>query len=134
MAENNEKLAKLEAKYDKAYDRKDALAEQIESLRKDILNEPDQKKKNKMRAKRDQLINERDSIIITEDTVKIPMAPKTKKIITAVVAVILVIALLFTYVAVSFILLSLLSISAFISSDLSANIFKDLTTSFAPFI
>ena len=103
MAENNEKLAKLEAKYDKAYDRKDALAEQIESLRKDILNEPDQKKKNKMRAKREQLIKERDSIIITEDTVKIPMAPKTKKIITAVVAVILVIALLFTYVATGFV-------------------------------
>lgn len=103
MAENNEKLAKLEAKYDKAYDRKDALAEQIESLRKNILNEPDQKKKNKMRAKREQLIKERDSIIITEDTVKIPMAPKTKKIITAVVAVILVIALLFTYVATGFV-------------------------------
>ena len=90
MAENKDKLAKLEAKYDKAYDRKDALAEQIESLRKDILNEPDQKKKNKLRSKRDALINERDSIIITEDTVKIPMAPKTKKIITAVIAIIVV--------------------------------------------
>lgn len=103
MAENKDKLAKLEAKYDKAYDRKDALAEQIESLRKDILNEPDQKKKNKLRLKRDALINERDSIIITEDTVKIPMAPKTKKIITAVIAIIVVIALLFAYVATGFV-------------------------------
>ena len=103
MAENKDKLAKLEAKYDKAYDRKDALAEQIESLRKDILNEPDQKKKNKLRSKRDTLINERDSIIITEDTVKIPMAPKTKKIITAVIAIIVVIALLFAYVATGFV-------------------------------
>lgn len=103
MAENKDKLAKLEAKYDKAYDRKDALAEQIESLRKDILNEPDQKKKNKLRSKRDALIKERDSIIITEDKVKIPMAPKTKKIVTAVVAVIVVIALLFTYVATGFV-------------------------------
>lgn len=103
MAENKDKLAKLEAKYDKAYDRKDALAEQIESLRKDILNEPDQKKKNKLRSKRDALINERDSIIITEDTVKIPMAPKTKKIITAVIAIIVVIALIFTYVATGFV-------------------------------
>ena len=103
MAENKDKLAKLEAKYDKAYDRKDALAEQIESLRKDILNEPDQKKKNKLRSKRDALINERDSIIITEDTVKIPMAPKTKKIITAVIAIIVVIALLFAYVATGFV-------------------------------
>ena len=103
MAENKDKLAKLEVKYDKAYDRKDALAEQIESLRKDILNEPDQKKKNKLRSKRDALINERDSIIITEDTVKIPMAPKTKKIITAVIAVIVVIALLFAYVATGFV-------------------------------
>lgn len=103
MAENKDKLSKLEAKYDKAYDRKDALAEQIESLRKDILNEPDQKKKNKLRSKRDALINERDSIIITEDTVKIPMAPKTKKIITAVIAIIVVIALIFTYVATGFV-------------------------------
>lgn len=103
MAENKDKLAKLEAKYDKAYDKKDALAEQIESLRKDILNEPDQKKKNKLRSKRDALIKERDSIIITEDTVKIPMAPKTKKIVTAVVALIVVIALLFTYVATGFV-------------------------------
>lgn len=103
MAENKDKLAKLEAKYDKAYDRKDALAEQIESLRKDILNEPDQKKKNKLRSKRDALINERDSIIITEDTIKIPMAPKTKKIITAVIAIIVVIALIFTYVATGFV-------------------------------
>ncbi|WP_297126913.1 peptidylprolyl isomerase [uncultured Eubacterium sp.] len=103
MAENKDKLAKLEAKYDKAYDRKDALAEQIESLRKDILNEPDQKKKNKLRSKRDALINERDSIIITEDTVKIPMAPKTKKIITAVIAIIVVIALLFAHVATGFV-------------------------------
>ena len=103
MAENKDKLAKLEAKYDKAYDRKDALAEQIESLRKDILNEPDQKKKNKLRSKRDALINERDSIIITEDTVKIPMAPKTKKIITAVIAIVVVIALLFAYVATGFV-------------------------------
>ena len=103
MAENKDKLAKLEAKYDKAYDRKDVLAEQIESLRKDILNEPDQKKKNKLRSKRDALINERDSIIITEDTVKIPMAPKTKKIITAVIAIIVVIALIFAYVATGFV-------------------------------
>lgn len=103
MAENKDKLAKLEAKYDKAYDRKDALAEQIESLRKDILNEPDQKKKNKLRSKREALINERDSIIITEDTVKIPMAPKTKKIITAVIAIVVVIALIFTYVATGFV-------------------------------
>lgn len=103
MAENKDKLAKLEAKYDKAYERKDALAEQIEALRKEILNESDQKKKNKLRAQRDELIKERDSIIITEDTVKIPMAPKTKKIVTAVVAIIVVIALLFTYVATGFV-------------------------------
>ena len=103
MAENKDKLAKLEAKYDKAYDRKDALAEQIENLRKEILNEPDQKKKNKLRSKRDELIKERDSIIITEDTVKIPMPPKTKKIVSAVVAIIVVIALLFTYVATGFV-------------------------------
>lgn len=103
MAENKDKLAKLEAKYDKAYDRKDALAEQIENLRKEILNEPDQKKKNKLRSKRDELIKERDNIIITEDTVKIPMPPKTKKIVSAVVAIIVVIALLFTYVATGFV-------------------------------
>ncbi|WP_454969895.1 peptidylprolyl isomerase [Eubacterium sp.] len=103
MAENKDKLAKLEAKYDKAYDRKDALAEQIENLRKEILNEPDQKKKNKLRSKRDELIKERDSIIITEDTVKIPMPPQTKKIVSAVVAIIVVIALLFTYVATGFV-------------------------------
>ena len=50
QAKADKKFAKLEAKYDKAYDRKDALNEQIEALKTDILNEPDQKKKDKIRA------------------------------------------------------------------------------------
>lgn len=103
MADKKDKFAKLEAKYDKAYDKKDALAEQIDALRKEILDEQDQKKKDKLRSKRDALIKERDSIVITEEMVKIPMAPKTKKIVTAVVAVVLIIALLCCYVGTGFV-------------------------------
>lgn len=99
QAKADKKYAKLEAKYDKAYDRKDALNEQIEALKAEILNETDQKKKKKLRDKRDRLVAERDSIIIREDELIVPMEPKTKKIITAVVSVVLIIALLFAYVA-----------------------------------
>lgn len=99
QAKADKKYAKLEAKYDKAYDRKDALNEQIEALKTEILNETDQKKKKKLRDKRDRLVAERDSIIIREDELIVPMEPKTKKIITAVVSVVLIVALLFAYVA-----------------------------------
>ncbi|WP_177918877.1 peptidylprolyl isomerase [uncultured Eubacterium sp.] len=95
----DKKYAKLEAKYDKAYDRKDSLNKQIEELKKEILNEPDQKKKTKLRDNRDKLIAERDSIIIREDELVLPMPPKTKKIITAVVSVVIIVALLCAYVA-----------------------------------
>lgn len=99
QAKADKKFAKLEAKYDKAYERKEALSERIDALKTEILNEPDQSKKDKLRSKRDALISEKNSIIITEDKLVLPMAPKTKKLITAIIAVVLVIAMLFTYVA-----------------------------------
>lgn len=125
QARADKKFAKLEAKYDKAYDRKDALNEQIEALKADILNEPDQKKKDKIRAKRDALIKERDAIVITEDELVLPLAEKTKKIIKAVVAVVLIVALLFTYVATGAVRKGLCSTLGWPQSVFTAYTIKD---------
>ena len=125
QARADKKFAKLEAKYDKAYDRKDALNEQIEALKADILNESDQKKKDKIRAKRDALIKERDAIVITEDELVLPLAEKTKKIIKAVVAVVLIVALLFTYVATGAVRKGLCSTLGWPQSVFTAYTIKD---------
>lgn len=125
QAKQDNKYAKLEAKYDKAYERKDSLTQQIESLKTDILNESDQKKKDKLRKKRDELIKERNSIVITEDELVLPMPPKTKKIITAVVAVVVVIALLFAYVATGTVRKGMSASLGWPQSTFTAYTFKD---------
>lgn len=125
QAKQDKKFAKLEAKYDKAYERKDALTEQIESLKSEILDENDQKKKKKLREKRDALIKERDSIVITEDELVLPMAPKTKKIITAVVSIVVVIALVFTYVATGAVRKGMSGTLGWPQSTFTAYTFKD---------
>lgn len=125
QAKADKKYAKLEAKYDKAYDRKDALNEQIDALKTEILNESDQKKKKKLRDKRDRLVQERDSIIIREDELVVPMEPKTKKIITAVVSVIVIVALLFTYIATGTVRKGLCGTLGWPQSTFTAYTFKD---------
>lgn len=125
QAKADKKYAKLEAKYDKAYDRKDALNEQIDALKTEILNESDQKKKKKLRDKRDRLVQERDSIIIREDELVVPMEPKTKKIITAVVSVIVIVALLFTYIATGAVRKGICGTLGWPQSTFTAYTFKD---------
>ena len=125
QAKKDKKYAKLEAKYDKAYERKDSLTQQIESLKADILNENDQKKKDKLRKRRDELIKQRNSIIITEDKLVVPMEPNKKRIITAVISVVLVIALLFTYVATGFVRKGMSATLGWPQSTFTAYTFKD---------
>ena len=125
QAKADKKYAKLEAKYDKAYDRKDALNEQIDALKTEILNESDQKKKKKLRDKRDRLVQERDSIIIREDELVVPMEPKTKKIITAVVSVIVIVALIFTYIATGTVRKGICGTLGWPQSTFTAYTFKD---------
>lgn len=93
------KAQKLEAKKEKAQNKKDELAEKIEEMRELIAAEPDEKAKKKLRKQRDELVAQRDGITTSKDGMTIPLAPKTKRIITSCIAVVIVIALLCTYVA-----------------------------------
>lgn len=106
MAEENVKLtkeekaqAKLDAKREKAQAKKDELASKINELKDQISSETDEKKKDKLRAQRDELIAQRDGITKSKDGMTIPLAPNTKRAIKAAVAVVIVLALLCTYVA-----------------------------------
>lgn len=93
------KAAKLEAKIEKAEARKEELADKIEELRVQILDEKDEKVKNTLRDERLELIAERESIINSKDGATIPMSKKTKAIIKAAVAIVVCCAILVTYVA-----------------------------------
>lgn len=97
--ENENQLSKLEQKKEKAVERKEELVKQIEELKKQILDENDEKAKAKLRKERDELIAQKDSIVITDEKVKIPMPSKTKKCLTACISIVVVIALLVCYVA-----------------------------------
>ena len=92
-------LSKLDAKREKAVAKKEELNKQIEELKEKILTENDEKAKQKLRKQRDELIAEKDSIVIGKDKVKIPMAASAKRKLTACIAVVCIIALLFAYVA-----------------------------------
>lgn len=96
---NEKKAEKLEAKREAATAKKEELFKEIEELRVKILEEKDDKEKAKLRKEREALIELRDSIVITDDKVKIPMPKKTKKIIESCIAIVIVIALICTYVA-----------------------------------
>lgn len=97
--ETENKVSRLEAKTEKAKAKRDALNEEIKELKEQILNENDEKEKAKLRKKRDALIAQKDAIIITDEKVKVPLSQAAKKGIISCVSIVLVLALLFTYVA-----------------------------------
>ncbi|MGN0531229.1 MAG: peptidylprolyl isomerase [Eubacterium sp.] len=103
------KQAKLDAKEEKAIAKRAELAQQIEELKKQIATETNEKNKKKMRRQRDDLIAQREGIANSKDGMTIPMARKTKQAITAVISVVLVVALLCTYVATGAVRKGLLS-------------------------
>ncbi len=88
---------KFDAKVEKAKKMKSDLAEKINEVRKQILEESDSKKKDELRKERDTLIAQREAIVINDEKVTIPMNPKSKKIITAVVSVVIIVGLLCAY-------------------------------------
>ena len=100
--ENENKLSKLEEKRQAAEEKKSELNEQIEELRVKILETEDEKEKNALRKERDELVDFRNSIVITDDKVVVPMKSGKKKAIQACVAIVIIIALLFGYVASGF--------------------------------
>lgn len=125
QAKADAKYAKREAKYEAAYEKKDSLQAQIDELKKDILNESDLKKKDKLRKKRDELVAERNSIVITPDELKVPMAKKKKNIITAVIAIVVVIALFCAYVGTGFVRKGLCANLGLPQSTVTAYTIKD---------
>lgn len=125
QAKADKKYAKREAAYEAAYEKKDALQAAIDELKNQINAETDPKKKDKLRAKRDAIVEERNSIVITPDKLVVPMARKKKNIITAVVAVVVVIALLCTYVGTGFVRKGLASNLGWPQSAFTAYTIKD---------
>jgi hypothetical protein len=99
MAKENEaKLSKLAEKKEQAEAKKSELTSQIEELKTKITDEKDEKAKAKLRKERDELITMRENIVISDDKVKIPMAKSMKKKLTACISIVVVLALLLTYV------------------------------------
>ncbi len=96
--EKETKVTKYEAKLKAAEARKAELNEQIEELRLKILDCEDDKEKESLRKKREELIAYRNSIVITDDKITMPMKKSTKKGITACIAILLVVAILCGYV------------------------------------
>lgn len=98
-AKEAKKQAKLDAKEEKAIAKRAELAEKIEDLREQISAETDEKKKKKLRKQRDDIIAQRDGIAKSRDGMTIPMTRNTKRAINSVIAIVIVIALIVTYVA-----------------------------------
>ncbi len=97
--ENEKKTQKLEAKREAALAKKAEINEKLEELRLKILDEKDEKVKAQLRKERDELNAVRSGIVITDDKVSVPMAKSKKKKLQAIIAIVVVIALLFAYVA-----------------------------------
>ncbi len=93
------KKEKLSKKKEKADAKKAELAKAIDEVKTQIAGETDEKNKKKLRKKRDELIKQRDGITSSKDGMSIPMAANTKRIITTVVIVVMIIALLCAYFA-----------------------------------
>lgn len=119
------KQAKLDAKKEKAEAKKAELREEIDKLKKQIVEEKDEKEKEVMRKKRDDLISQLESIKNSKDGMTIPMPPLMKKRITACVAVVVVVALLVTYVATGAMRYGLLSYFGVPQSTLTAYTITD---------
>lgn len=122
---SDKKAEKLAAKKEKAEAKKAELAEQIEELRGKIAAESDEKVKTTLRKQRDDLIAQRDGITRSKDGMTIPMAPQTKKIVKSVVAVVLVVALLCTYIATGTVRFGLMSYFGAPQSTFTAFTIKD---------
>ena len=88
---------KLEAKREKAEERKKEIVAEVRSLKAQIADETDEKKKNKLRRQRDDLIAQRDAIMKSKDGITIPMAPIVRRRLKACIAIVVVCALLFVY-------------------------------------
>lgn len=99
MTSAEKKAAKLEAKIEKAEAKKEELADKIEELRLQILDEKDEKAKANLRIERQELIAERESIINSKDGATIPMSKKAKAGIRRAIAIVLICAIVVTYVA-----------------------------------
>ncbi|MBQ8980819.1 MAG: hypothetical protein IJ077_04330, partial [Eubacterium sp.] len=119
------KQAKLDATKEKAEAKKAELREEIDKLKKQIVEEKDEKEKEVMRKKRDDLISQLESIKNSKDGMTIPMPPLMKKRITACVAVVVVVALLVTYVATGAMRYGLLSYFGVPQSTLTAYTITD---------
>lgn len=122
---SDKKSEKLAAKKKKAEDKKAELAAKIEELRNQIADETDEKAKAKLRKQRDEIIAQRDGITRSKDGMTIPMAPRTKKIINSVVSVVVVLALLCTYVATGTVRHGLVSYFGLPQSSLTAFTISD---------
>ncbi|MCR5208098.1 MAG: peptidylprolyl isomerase [Eubacterium sp.] len=100
--DTEKKVSRIEAKAEKARAQRDDINKQLEEIKTQILEEKDEKEKQKLRKKRDALIARKDGIVITDEKVKVPMSSAAKKGLTSCIAIVLVIALLFAYVATGF--------------------------------
>ena len=97
-AQKAEKEAqKLEEKKEAAEKRKAEIVSEVRDIKAQIADETDEKKKAQLRRQRDDLIQQRENIIKSKDGMTIPMAPRKKRIITACISIVVVIALLFCY-------------------------------------
>jgi parvulin-like peptidyl-prolyl isomerase len=125
LSKDEKKQAKIDAKMAKAIAKKEELATQITDLKDQIASEENVKKKNKLRRKRDDLIAQHDGISKSKDGMTIPLAQNTKKTIKAVIAVVIVIAILFTYVATGAVRHGLMSYFGAPQSSFTAYTIKD---------
>ena len=119
-AKEEKKKAKLEAKKEKAEAKKAELREEIDDLKKKIIDEKDEKEKENLRKKRDELIDQLEGIKKSKDGMTIPMSSIMKKRITACISIVLVVALLVTYVATGAMRYGLLSYFGVPQSTLTA--------------
>ncbi|MBQ7740899.1 MAG: peptidylprolyl isomerase [Eubacterium sp.] len=97
--EKETKLSRLDAKREQAEAKKEEIVKQIEEIKSKISEETDEKEKAKLRKQRDELIEQKEAFVITDEKVKIPLAKGTKTAIKSCIAIVLVVALLVTYVA-----------------------------------
>ena len=88
---------KLAEKREKAEARKKEIVAEVRDLKAQIAEETDEKKKNKLRRQRDDLISQRDAIMKSKDGMTIPMAPLAKRRLKACIAIVIVLAFLFAY-------------------------------------
>ena len=99
LTKEEKAAAKLKAKKEKAEDKKAELRKELDEIKGKIAEEKDEKAKEKLRKQRDDIASQIDSIKKSKDGMTIPMAPVVKRRIRACVAVVVVVALLVTYVA-----------------------------------